>query len=457
MEAGRGAVESDVAGDRARGRLRIQGLEIGALVHEPASGDLPQKLGAQIGHDDREQPVAGPESAFASRSWQARPAIANDRIAGLVSRTGPRRDAMLKPLKTAIGLMSGTSLDGVDAALLESDGERAVRRGESLTIPYDTALRETLRACCSGAGDVPEGARLLTLKAAEAVHRLLDLTGLAAGDIDVIGFHGQTIAHRPAERLTWQIGDGALLARRTGIDVVCDFRSGDIAAGGEGAPLAPLYHAALAASLDLSPVAVLNVGGIANVTWIGAGGVIAFDTGPGGALLDDWILGRTGEAFDRDGGIAASGRCRRDLVDAALDGNPWFSRPPPKSLDRGDIAIDLGGLTTADGAATLVALTAERGAPCAALHARRRPRCGSCAAEGRRNRCLLDELRRGIPADVKVAEDIGWDGDALEAEAFAFLAVRSLAGLPLSLPSTTGCREAVTGGALHRARTRAPR
>lgn len=347
--------------------------------------------------------------------------------------------------------MSGTSLDGIDAAFIETDGMTDVRRGAALTLPFDSVLRSGLKACLGGGGDVPVTAHHLTLMAAEAVGRLLGSAGMRPGDIDVIGFHGQTIAHRPAEGLTWQIGDGALLAEATGIDVICDFRSRDMAAGGEGAPLAPLYHAALSVALDQSPVCVLNIGGVANVTWIGDGTLIAFDTGPGGALLDDWTLARTGEPFDRDGGLAARGRSRHDRVTAVFDNNPWFDRPPPRSLDRDSIAIDIADLSAADGAATLVDLTTG-----AVERARRfMPRdpvlwivCGG----GRRNRHLIAALQHRLPPKVRVAEDVGWDGDSLEAEAFAYLAVRSLAGLPLSQPSTTGCREPVTGGAYHRGR-----
>ena len=354
-------------------------------------------------------------------------------------------------MKRAIGLMSGTSLDGIDAALVETDGVTDVRRGAALTLPFDAVLRCSLKACLGGGGDIPSTAHHLTLMAGEAVCRLLDRTGMQSGDIDVIGFHGQTIAHRPAEGLTWQIGNGALLAENTGIDVVCDFRSRDMASGGEGAPLAPLYHAALAAALDPTPVCVLNIGGVANVTWIGDGELIAFDTGPGGALLDDWILARTGEPFDRDGGLASRGHPRHDRVTAVFDSNPWFDRPPPRSLDRDAVAIDLAGLSTADGAATLVDLTAE-----AVERARRfMPRdpmlwvvCGG----GRHNRHLIAALRHRLPPEVRLAEEVGWDGDSLEAEAFAYLAVRSLAGMSISQPSTTGCRQPVTGGACHRAR-----
>ncbi|MDA1071876.1 MAG: anhydro-N-acetylmuramic acid kinase, partial [Proteobacteria bacterium] len=216
---------------------------------------------------------------------------------------------MADGLKTAIGLMSGTSLDGVDAALLRTDGVAVERTGVALELPYDTATRDLLRSVLGGRGDVPAASRVLTLRHAEAVAALLERAGLDAGEVDVVGFHGQTIVHRPQEHLTWQIGDGALLAELTGIDVVDDFRSRDIAAGGEGAPLVPLYHAALAAMDGVAmPLAVLNIGGVANVTWIGPERIVAFDTGPGGALLDDWVLVETGAAFDRDGGLAHAGK-----------------------------------------------------------------------------------------------------------------------------------------------------
>ena len=351
----------------------------------------------------------------------------------------------------AIGLMSGTSLDGIDAALIETDGVTTVHRRAALTLPFDAVLRSGLKACLGGGGDVLATAHHLTLMAGEAVGHLLGRARLQPGDIDVIGFHGQTIVHRPADGLTWQIGNGALLAEATGIDVVCDFRSRDMASGGEGAPLAPLYHAALATALDQSPVSVLNIGGVANVTWIDDGELIAFDTGPGGALLDDWTLARTGEPFDRDGRLAARGQPHYERVTAVFDNNPWFDRPPPRSLDRDAIAIDLAGLSTADGAATLVDLTAEaveracRFMPCD-------PVLWIVCGGGRRNRHLVAALQHRLSPKVKVAEEVGWDGDSLEAEAFAYLAVRSLAGLPLSQPSTTGCREPVTGGAYHRAR-----
>lgn len=359
-------------------------------------------------------------------------------------------------LPAAIGLMSGTSLDGVDAALLRSDGLAVERGGPALTLPYDDAMRAALRSCRGGGGDVLAAERALTLRHGEAVAALLARAGLAAGDVRAIGFHGHTVVHRPAAGLTWQIGDGALLAQLTGIDVVADFRRADMAAGGQGAPLAPLYHAALArAQGGGGPLAVLNIGGVANVTWIDGGDLLAFDTGPGGALLDDWMRARRGQPFDRDGRAAAAGRAASGRVAALLGGHPYFARPPPKSLDRDAFAPDLCGLSTEDGAATLVALTAAAVAR-AAEHMPAPPRRWIVAGGGRRNRALIAALADGLAGEVAVAEEAGWDGDALEAEAFAYLALRALAGLPLSLPQTTGCREAVSGGALHRAPGRRP-
>lgn len=360
---------------------------------------------------------------------------------------------MAKGLKTAIGLMSGTSLDGVDAALLRTDGIAVERTGIALELPYGATTRNLLRSVLGGRGDVPAASRALTLRHAEAVAALLAKAGLRPDAVDVIGFHGQTIAHRPEEAMTWQIGDGALLAERTGIDVVDDFRSRDVAAGGQGAPLVPLYHAALAAMGDAPPpLAVLNIGGVANVTWMEGERIVAFDTGPGGALLDDWVLAKTGSAFDRDGALAAGGTPDMARVDAAL-AHPYFTRPAPKSLDRDAFAIDLAGLAVEDGAATLVAFTAAAVARGVA-HLPAPPRRWIVAGGGRRNAALLAALRGRLNVEVAVAEDLGWDGDSLEAEAFAFLAVRSLAGLPLSLPETTGVARPVTGGALHRAGTR---
>lgn len=355
----------------------------------------------------------------------------------------------------AIGLMSGTSLDGVDAALLETDGENELRWGPALTIPYEKSLRERLRRALGGRNPVKAIERSLTLVHAEAVSAVLARSGYSAADIDLVGFHGQTIVHRPEDGVTWQIGDAPLLAARTRIDVVADFRSADVAAGGQGAPFVPIFHRALAAELE-RPLAVLNIGGVANVTWVGRTGVgetgtdgrdlLAFDTGPGNALIDDWMLAHAGKPVDENGACAARGR-----VDAAalarLLGHEFFGRQPPKSLDRN--AFDpapVEKLSTEDGAATLTRFTAEATA-LARRHFPQPPRMWIVTGGGRRNPTLMAALRdamEGVP--VRSAEDVGWDGDALEAQAFAYLAVRSRRGLPLSFPTTTGVRQPMNGG-----------
>jgi anhydro-N-acetylmuramic acid kinase len=353
-----------------------------------------------------------------------------------------------------VGLMSGTSLDGIDAALLETDGERRVVPGPAITVAYDDAMRGRLRSVLGGGGPVAAVEHDFTLASAAAVQALVDRHAIAA--IDLVGFHGHTILHRPDQRRTWQIGDGALLASLVGVDVVGDFRSADVAAGGEGAPFVPLYHAALADALE-KPLAVLNLGGVGNVTWIGRGAneILAFDTGPGNALIDDWALAHTGRAVDVDGLLARGGR----VDDADLRrflAHPYFDRVPPKSLDRDDFARFVPiSLSAADGAATLTAMTAAavvRAAEHFPSPARRWLICGG----GRRNPTLMAELGRRLGALVEPVERVGWEGDALEAQAFAYLAVRSLRGLPLSLPSTTGVPAPQPGGRLFSAPRSAP-
>lgn len=355
-----------------------------------------------------------------------------------------------------LGLMSGTSLDGVDAALVETDGEAHARPGAALTLAYDGGLRARLRALLDRAGTLArddaalrEAERALTDRHAEAVAALLAKAGVAARDVAALGFHGQTILHRPERRLTWQIGDAARLARATGIPVVHDFRAADVAAGGQGAPLAPLWHAALAGGLA-RPLAVLNLGGVGNVTWIGAdGAVLACDTGPGNGPLDDWVAARAGVAFDEGGRIAAAGRVAVAVL-ARLMAHPFFATPPPKSLDRlafarALAASGLAALSVADGAATLAAFTAAAVAAVRA-HLPQPPLRWLVAGGGRHNAAIMTALRAALGASVEPVEAVGWDGDALEAQAFAYLAARSLRGLPLSLPATTGVPEPMPGG-----------
>jgi anhydro-N-acetylmuramic acid kinase len=352
-----------------------------------------------------------------------------------------------------IGLMSGTSLDGIDAALLETDGEARVAPGPSLTVPYDAQTRALLRAALDIARDFTPGApvpdsiqkaeRVLTEAHAKAVKALLQKTG--ASDVSLIGFHGQTILHRPSQRWTWQIGDGGLLARQTGIDVINDFRSADVAAGGQGAPLMPLYHAALARRDLRGPLVVVNIGGVGNVTYIDGDTVLAFDSGPGNAPIDDWMHRHTGKPVDANGALAKSGRIDEAVL-ARMLANPYFDRLPPKSLDRLDFGIQaVENLKPADGAATLTAFTAAAFARAREHFPHYVPMWIICGG-GRHNAFLMEQLRARLDGQVCKAEDAGWDGDALEAQGFAYLAARSKIGLPLSLPTTTGVKESVTGG-----------
>jgi anhydro-N-acetylmuramic acid kinase len=352
--------------------------------------------------------------------------------------------------------MSGTSLDGIDVAALATDGDRHAAVGPALTVPYPDAFRERLRGVLGGAAAPAD------IAAVEA-----DLTRLHAAaigefrrrhpaiEIDLVGFHGHTILHRPAERRTWQLGDGALLARLVGIDVVGDFRSADVRAGGEGAPLAPLYHAALAAGIA-KPVAILNLGGVGNVTWIGpriepladeGDSILAFDTGPGNALIDDWVRHHTGRAADLGGELARAGQVSPPHVARFLE-HPYFARTPPKSLDRDEFRDALPhGLAPADGAATLTEMTAAAVAA-ASRHFPAPPREWLVCGGGRHNPALMAALARHLAVPVRPVAAAGWDGDALEAQAFAYLAVRSVRGLPLSLPTTTGAPHPVRGGRL---------
>jgi anhydro-N-acetylmuramic acid kinase len=361
---------------------------------------------------------------------------------------------------TAIGLMSGTSLDGVDAAVIETDGLGFVKPKGFVSIPYESAEREVIRACFGTRErydpKIKEAEELVTLKHAEAVKRL----GVKS---DVIGFHGQTVFHAPKEGITVQIGDGDLLARETGMDVVDNFRIADVKAGGEGAPLAPLYHAARIRSAGLElPVVVLNIGGVANVTWIGEGveNIIAFDTGPGNALMDDWARMRTGKLFDENGAMAGQGKPVEALLKEWAE-HFYFSRKPPKSLDRdqwdiaalGKVTQGMAAVSDEDGAATLMRFSADMIAR-SVEHMPQAPKSWYACGGGRHNKVLMAYLYRTLAARgygmLRTVDDLGWDGDATEAECFAYLAVRSLMGLPISLPGTTGVPMAMTGGTLHK-------
>jgi anhydro-N-acetylmuramic acid kinase len=354
---------------------------------------------------------------------------------------------------TAIGLMSGTSADGVDAAVIETDGTRVFATGAFLTLPMPVALRQDLLALMRDPDraehdpSVDLEARVTDLHA-EAVRLLLAQAGLSAAAIDVVGFHGQTVLHRPERRFTRQLGDGARLARALGVAVINRFRHADVAAGGQGAPLVPLFHAALAQDLT-SPLAVLNLGGVGNVTVLDDGRILAFDTGPANALIDDWVGRHIGAGYDADGRIAGSGVVDAKALAALLD-NPYFDRAPPKSLDRNAFsAAPVERLSVADGAATLAAFTAATVA-LARTHLARPPDRWLVAGGGRHNPVIMKMLRAALGVPVEPVEAVGWNGDALEAQAFGFLAVRSHLGLPLSLPRTTGVPAPMPGGDLHR-------
>ncbi len=364
-------------------------------------------------------------------------------------------------LTTAIGLMSGTSMDGIDVAVLRTDGREHVERGPSAFFPYEAAFRRRVESALATAraiarreerpGDLAALERDLTLRHAEAVAAFRGRLPDAWRDIGLIGFHGQTVLHRPGDGLTVQLGDGAHLARETGIATVYDMRANDMRNGGQGAPLVPAYHAALAHVLPEPyagrfPIAFVNVGGISNISWIPRqGDPVAFDTGPGNSLIDQWVAREGGIPFDADGAIASEGGVVHAVVERYLD-NPFFARGGPKSLDRGDFALDLAeGLELSDGARTLAAVSAEAILKCVA-HVPEPPKLWIVCGGGRKNPHIVGDLKEKAGAEVIVAEDAGLDGDATEAEAWAYLAVRARAGLPLTYPSTTGCRAPVTGG-----------
>ncbi|MEY3082425.1 MAG: hypothetical protein RJA94_2410 [Pseudomonadota bacterium] len=354
--------------------------------------------------------------------------------------------------------MSGTSLDGIDVALLRTDGEDVVDRGPAATYPYrpdqQAVLHDALQEAKSledreaRPGILAEAERALTEWHAEAVNRFLDTNGLTPPEIDVIGFHGQTVIHRPERRLTVQLGLGPTLARRTGIPVVYDMRAADVAAGGQGAPLVPVYHRALAAAVADRPVAFVNIGGVANMTWIGQDGdLVAFDTGPGNALLNDWCERHTDVPYDKDGMLARRGSSNTDVLGQLLKNN-FFATSAPKSLDRNTFQTSVvDALSPADGAATLTSFTAASIALSEKL-VPEPPRLYIICGGGRLNPTLIQNLRDLLQASVIVAEDIGMNGDSMEAEAWAYLAVRCLRGLAITFPGTTGVAAPLSGGRL---------
>lgn len=364
-----------------------------------------------------------------------------------------------------IGTMSGTSLDGVDAAWVETDGERMGALGPAVTLPYDPELRRDLRRLLELAPGIAADdpflrsceARLTERHAAAIARVALEAARAGLPAAELAAFHGQTILHRPrgpgdgpeVQGFTWQIGDARALARATGLSVAYDFRSADVAAGGQGAPLVPIAHAALAYALP-KPLAVLNLGGVGNVTFLGEdGGMLAFDTGPANGPLDDWARRSTGRDYDRDGNLALAGQACGAVL-GRLMSHPFLAQPPPKSLDRLDFdrALKEAGahaLSPQDGAATLVAFAAI----CVAAAARQFPDAPMqwlVAGGGRRNPAMMRALAGALEQPVRPVEVAGWNGDALEAQCFAVLAARTARGLPISFPETTGVPQPMRGG-----------
>jgi anhydro-N-acetylmuramic acid kinase len=363
---------------------------------------------------------------------------------------------------TTLGLMSGTSLDGVDVALIETDGKRVKAFGPTGYRPYSAGERGLLRQALAEAvsldrrdarpGVLGAAEQAVTLAHADAVAAFIAQNRLSAQDIDIVGFHGQTVLHRPERRLSVQIGDAAALAKAIHIPVMHDFRAADVEAGGQGAPLVPVYHRALAQSLQREgPIVVVNIGGVSNITYIDGDAIlIACDTGPGNALLDDFVFRCTGQGFDQEGRMAAQGVPDEGWVRRAL-ALPFFAAPPPKSLDRNDFAaLQLGDVSPADGAATLTAFTAAAIAAVVPLLPKP-PGSWIICGGGARNLTMMGMLRERLgPARVEAADALGWSSDAIEAQAFGFLAARGMKGLPLSYPATTGVAMPMTGGVLAR-------
>ena len=364
----------------------------------------------------------------------------------------------------AVGLMTGTVLDGnIDVALLKTDGERVERFGAYTLAPYDQSVRDLLEETLAEArrwnfdGPEPEifgrAEDALTRAQSAAVANLVAEAGLSLSDIGVVGFHGQTVLHRAPQsgRLgaTRQLGDGELMAKLLGTKVAYDFRSADVRAGGQGAPLAAAYHSALLKGVAQDgSAAILNLGGVANVTWSdGKGHVVAFDTGPANAPINDWIKQHGRGDMDRDGQIAASGQVNEERLSKLLQ-HPYLTAKFPKSLDRFDFGANMAdGLSLEDGAATLTAFTASAVGKALDLLPQRPERL-FVSGGGRRNPTLMIMLAERAHVDAQPAETLGWRGDAVEAECFAFLAVRVLRNMPISFPTTTGAPEPMTGGRL---------
>jgi len=378
----------------------------------------------------------------------------------------------MRAVKTAIGLMSGTSMDGIDAALIESDGEKIVNIIGHLSCEYDAAFRKKLKSTLDEVTNVVKACKLpksvlnvgneLTVKHAFAVNQLLKKYSISSSKVDLIGFHGQTILHKPEIGLTIQIGDGAMLARECGIDVVYDLRSNDMKYGGQGAPLVPVYHRALALKLTDKldfPVAFINIGGISNLTFVGKNDELyAFDCGPGNGLIDQWMYLRTGSPMDRNGEAALRGTVNEEIVNS-YSRHPFFNQKKPGSLDwRSFKPLTDKAVSVEDGAASLSFVTAY-GIVNSFRHLPAYPKTLVISGGGAYNRAIikaLEELTQKYGIITLTAQSLGLSTDFIEAEAWAYLAIRSIYNLPITFPTTTGCLTPQSGGRLVRHQNTTP-
>ncbi|MEM6811039.1 MAG: anhydro-N-acetylmuramic acid kinase [Pseudomonadota bacterium] len=349
---------------------------------------------------------------------------------------------------TAIGMMSGTSLDGIDVALVRTDGMDFCELEAFECFEYSVETREIVQKAF---GSTEPNA--VTHAAEQEITKTHIQAIKAFGqDADIIGFHGQTILHDPARKISWQIGDPGQIAIETGIDVIGDMRQADIQAGGQGAPLLPLCHRAFSQHIE-KPIAILNLGGVGNITFLGKErrDILAFDTGPANALMDDFIKSKTDKSYDLDGTLASAGRIDKTLLQKWLT-NSYFETKPPKSLDRDEWNVsEIQNMNLEDAIATLAmftVLSVQKAFNFLPLS----PRTLYVAGGGRKNRFIMQKMNELFSFPVQLVEDIGWNGDALEAQGFGYLAVRSLKGLALTLPTTTGISEPMSGGVLYKSR-----
>ena len=364
-------------------------------------------------------------------------------------------------LYRVLGLMSGTSMDGIDAALLDTNGEELVQAKAHAFYPYNKQDKHYLQKALE-AGHlwhthekpppaVAKAHHHLTQKHIEAVQQFLRHHNLKAHHCDAIGFHGHTITHRPREGRCEQIGDGHHLASKTGIPVVGNFRQNDMQHGGQGAPLVPVYHRAIATQLTPRPMAFVNIGGITNITWLGdKGEMLAFDTGPGNALLDQWMVQHHGKFMDKDGLLSRQGTVDEVWLKAFMN-HPYFQKAPPKSLDRLTFPFHLCHNLKKSSAPITLAQIPALGLKRACAHVPLSPRLWIICGGGRHNPAIMRAIKNTLSGTVMTAEEKGLKGDTIEAQAFAYLAVRSLRGLPLTYPSTTGVHAPVGGGVVYKA------